>query len=99
MERTRVFDEQFITRVCEGLCAQMTIYPPAYVIHAVLHSTGDWIARGTNLTVYGMTIRMPAHVERALASWYRPSIRGYLSTLRAPSARVFLAHLTSRPAC
>ena len=83
--------------VCERLYGQISAYPPDYVIACVRFQSGSaWLLRGTNLTVYSMTVPSPNLQMRADQTWYRPSIREYTSTLSVPHTKdVFLAHYIS----
>ena len=86
-----------LRNVCERLYAQISVYPPDYVIACIRTKNGStWLLRGTNLTVYSMTIPSPNLRVRADQTWYRPSVREYTSTLSVPHTKdVFLAHYVS----
>ena len=76
---------RMIRSICVGLCEQMVVYPPNYVIEMFRKARAPehFTIRESemcNLTLYSMTIRV-LHFSTPESSWYHADTREYLSTL------------------
>ena len=76
-----------IRQICLGLCEQMIVYPPNYVIEMFrkARTPERFIVRESdtnyvNLTLYSMTIRISTFPSPE-SSWYHVDTREYLSKL------------------
>jgi hypothetical protein len=86
-----MYSNAYIVSFCESLANQLSMYPPGVVLRAITRGEPVATARGTNVTIFGMTVRgAPAHVQRA---WYQSGARLYVCQMVPPTDRpVWLAH-------
>lgn len=71
-----------------ALCTRMSLYAPAHVVRCFACESPRCIARGTNMTLFGITVAIARSISPT-RSWYRAATRSYVHELCVSKSRGF----------